>query len=469
LGPQFLVGAAWRGPAPAGGTSALLLRYNDVPGAYKGNTGSYTAQIGLIYGPDRGPSVGLGCICTGDRKVAHRRARGVGNIVPCDKVLAPCIFDVQQNADIDDNTINPFVFFLWADGRIVVPKTFLLQRGTGEVQGWNPNPSGMLQLDHPGALHMDDRKGVKPGEAVRPGYILKDGGRGVFVGEATFPPRGKGLWLPHELVPEKEPAAEMGEAGAGLIAFQAEESVYLINPDGSGLREVLATHAPLGVFGRLNSRPMLSFDRQRIAFVRHWPKVLNYYGVWVMGLDGTNLAMVTPTGPHAPVDVSDVDWSPDGVRIAFSRGGLPGRPGIFLVTEGGGIDQVPLNVSPRGLCWSRDGRQIAFHVWPRGIWVLELPAARLMQVSPTGEWPSWSPDAAELLFEDAGKIGVISLADRTIRWIAEKAKRPFWSPDGRAVVFLRPEGFEEQVVVHDLASNAERVIYQGGVRYVCWR
>ncbi|MDH4358906.1 MAG: hypothetical protein OEV37_03170 [Candidatus Berkelbacteria bacterium] len=139
------------------------------------------------------------CSCMGDRKIIHRRARIVGHLPVCDQVLAPCVFEVKQNPDLEENKVNPFVFFLWKDGRIIRPRSFVLERGTGEVQTWGLNPDGMLQLDAPGGQHMDDRTGTHPGEKVKFGYILREGDGAVFIGEATFPAKGKGLWLPYDL------------------------------------------------------------------------------------------------------------------------------------------------------------------------------------------------------------------------------------------------------------------------------
>jgi len=139
------------------------------------------------------------CTCEGEqRKFVHHRARVVGHITTCDKILTPCVFDVQQNPDIEEHKVNPFVFFLWDGSRVVKPWKFAIQRGNGALQTGFPNVAGMLQLDAPGGQYMTEETGVHPGEKVKFGYILHEGDQPTFVGEATFPATGKGLWLPYD-------------------------------------------------------------------------------------------------------------------------------------------------------------------------------------------------------------------------------------------------------------------------------
>jgi len=140
-----------------------------------------------------------GCTCEGERKLIHQRAAKVGYLVTCAKILTPCEFQVQSGpAGLDPGVGNPFVLFLLKDGKIFRPGRFRLVRGDGEQQAWLPNNWGMLQMDAPGTPRMEE-DGVKPGEKIKFGYDMGVGTSPIYIGEATIPPMGRGLWLAYDM------------------------------------------------------------------------------------------------------------------------------------------------------------------------------------------------------------------------------------------------------------------------------
>jgi TolB protein len=80
--------------------------------------------------------------------------------------------------------------------------------------------------------------------------------------------------------------------------------VFVANRDGSGQRQL--THAE--EFEESSPNPALSPDGTRIAFTRG-------EDVWVMNADGSEQQPLIATG----FGDRDPDWSPDGQRIVFSR------------------------------------------------------------------------------------------------------------------------------------------------------
>ncbi|MBE7470704.1 MAG: hypothetical protein DPW09_18040 [Anaerolineae bacterium] len=101
------------------------------------------------------------------------------------------------------------------------------------------------------------------------------------------------------------------------IAFGAydvnsgEQSIYVVNPDGSNLNQL-----PIPALGDIVWSP----DGQRIAFV-------SAEGLHVINADGTQRLKLTPDN----FSVYQFDWSPDGQQLLFSsNGGVQGNEADFL-------------------------------------------------------------------------------------------------------------------------------------------
>jgi Tol biopolymer transport system component len=71
--------------------------------------------------------------------------------------------------------------------------------------------------------------------------------------------------------------------------------------------------------------PQLSPDGTQIIFARRWVDKMNdkwESSVWIMNADGSR--------PRALVQGSDVNWSPDGKRIAYIAKGEPSGSQIWV-------------------------------------------------------------------------------------------------------------------------------------------
>jgi len=220
------------------------------------------------------------------------------------------------------------------------------------------------------------------------------------------------------------------------IAYVWSNSVYTISAAGGGKRERRLVIA--------NARsPIWSPSGQRLAVVRR-------SGIWLVGRDGRNPRRLTAVAPGFP---GELDWSPDGSRIAFSH-----KRAIVAVSV-------------------RDGT----------LTTLRVPTPTV--TSAAGGWceenglyaPTWSPDGARLAFQTVatcGGPGANPITFSTIEIVDADsgsdlagidgtvgspydfgALLPSWAPDGRALAFLDDVSDSEGAIVLSVYDLDNRATY----------
>jgi Tol biopolymer transport system component len=197
-----------------------------------------------------------------------------------------------------------------------------------------------------------------------------------------------------------------------------EDGIYVMNADGTGLRRVLDVTTP-GVMstGQIQWSP----DGTRIAFVRSQAVhggigVQRIQQLMVMEADGSNLRAVTQ-----PEDgqVTSFSWSPDGARIVYTK--------QFL---------KPMDIY---------GQDLA-----QDLYVVPMDGGQPVALTNDGRSmdPAWSPDGTQIAFVSRrermeGRRNTIYLmnADGTGRRVLTTEgtpdSEPTWSPDGSAIAFIR--------------------------------
>lgn len=174
-------------------------------------------------------------------------------------------------------------------------------------------------------------------------------------------------------------------------------------------------------------------------------------------------------------------WSPDGRKIAFSRGDLNGPITRVYVMQRDGSDLEQLAPLDAAGCpaWSPDGSMLAFpQLWPcadlrpncgdgQGIYVVNADGSNLRRVTdqtPSGSALTWSPDGREIAFGsqycDPGRncgdaydgmaadedleydIAIVNVDGSSLRRLAHVGEDiwPAWSPDGTVIAFVGGEG-----------------------------
>jgi WD40-like Beta Propeller Repeat len=116
-------------------------------------------------------------------------------------------------------------------------------------------------------------------------------------------------------------------------------------------------------------------DGRRIVFFRFGPApTFDYEGVFVVNVNGTGLKRIIPATMQA--NCCSFDWSPQGNEIVFSRHVTPDVHSSLWIVHSDGTGLRPVNVQPSSACggpnadpsaegcvqpgWSPDGTKIAF-------------------------------------------------------------------------------------------------------------
>ena len=242
-----------------------------------------------------------------------------------------------------------------------------------------------------------------------------------------------------EPTPEPTPTPEPAVQRIAYIS-STDGTVWIVNADGSS--QTRLTDIP--AFG-----PHWSPDGTRIAFAICEPVTPPDFGpcndrIYVMNADGSNLTLLAEDIPS-----TDLDWSPDGARIAFAS-----PDGVYIVSaDGEPLLEVP---AVRFIAWSPDGSSFAY-VGDSGQVVLYDVASREQRsldlaVSIDGVTAWVLGGKAILVTSNVRDCGIICLQDVSLLELEsgrltrvpaldqgelEGCARQFWlSPDGSKIVFM---------------------------------
>ena len=256
------------------------------------------------------------------------------------------------------------------------------------------------------------------------------------------------------------------------IAFSASDgsksAIYAVTVSDCAV-EQLGPRADMNV-GSLDwsSANLLAFERVAAS--------VSEEGIYTMAVDGSHVRRVTDGPDLFP------EWSPDGARIAFVRGGfadiIEGDPSsaysdrnVWVVKrDGSGLRQVTEGPWHGTVDWSPDGKRLVTNPDPD---VIELGVdGRDRRVLLKGEYgdPSWSPDGKTLVV--AVGVSNHSQADWGVG-LAEEGKPPVeplgtpvaflpeWSPDGEWIAFTDGEGGADLWIVRRDGTDLRQLTNAG--------
>jgi Tol biopolymer transport system component/DNA-binding SARP family transcriptional activator len=216
---------------------------------------------------------------------------------------------------------------------------------------------------------------------------------------------------------------------------------------------------PIGAPDRLTTGLALqTVDLSRDGRVLVYTDFTDYANIWSLPIPARGQA--SPATAQAVTfghqSIEGMALSRDGRWLAFDsdRGG---RQAIYRVPLSGG-EPEPLSADSGDAfmpSWSPDGRVIAYYRFREGrrrLFVMPVDGARPSAVAPDSanqRFPDWAPDGRHLVFHSdrTGRFELyVTERVRDGRWGAPRqlttagGQEARWSPDGRAIVYLRNTG-----------------------------
>jgi len=256
------------------------------------------------------------------------------------------------------------------------------------------------------------------------GIISIDSLTGAFSQDPTL----AGIWVLEPQTGERRRILSYGFSPAWSpdgqqIAFENAGQIYVMDGDGSNVRQVTA--------GAQNSFPAWHPDGTRLLYDSDSG---GKYDIWVVDVDGSNAMRFC-----APVegDRRLGAWNPDGMGIltAWYSGEFGDHAELYHVDENCHaehltVGQVAIVGQPH---YSPDGSQIALTIGLESeaipqVWVMSLDGSGAQPVTPMGGWnPSWSPDGTSVIFarpaltklsRTYGVLWIVNLQNRSAKQVS---------------------------------------------------
>ncbi len=263
--------------------------------------------------------------------------------------------------------------------------------------------------------------------------------------------------------PEAESKADLG-SGSYTVSISAGQYLEakvleLESPPLSGVQDYKVTfNLPAGSNTAAEIQGTILYASTSVK-VRNWD-------LFTIKADGSARRQLTDTRDFE----THPSWSPDGVKILFTRGDVMTNFDIYVMDEDGG-HVTRLTEHPerdQRASWSPDGKTIAFVSQRDGdvsVWLMDVDGGNKRKLA-QGRQPSWSPDGERVVFtssayHDNDEIYTIRTdgSDR-LRLTNNKKFDWFasWSPDGRRLAYNSESfGGQELMLINADGSACMRI------------
>ena len=259
------------------------------------------------------------------------------------------------------------------------------------------------------------------------------------------------------------PAGDAFPGSNGKIAYAGYDStsynIWVMNADGSG-RTYLTSSLDW------ETDPTFSPDGSKIAYTRG--ETTNANDIWVMNANGTGQTNLTPGSGQD----GEATWSPDGSKIAFesTRGG-DWDIWVMNADGSGQTNLTPGPVDEGDPTWSPDGSKIAYGSYPLNnaeIFVMNADGSgqtNLTQSPSIDTSPAWSPDGSKIAYGTLHPWQVYVMnADGSGQTNVSRNSYtdsfPAWSPDGSKISFTSWRDGNGEIYVMNADGSAQNNLTQ---------
>jgi len=217
--------------------------------------------------------------------------------------------------------------------------------------------------------------------------------------------------------------------------------IYAVNPDGSG-KELLYEESGI-------TQIDVSPDGKKIVYSRGSITNSNLFKI---NADGTGKIQLTTSGDGN----NDPAWSPNGDKIVFSGDDNNGDNQLFVINEDGSNRQQLTfgDLNTREPHWSPDGSKIVFDAFPVDnyeIYVVNANGTNPTQLtsdSGSDHDPVWSPDGSKIAFASSRERGNFQIYTMNpdgsdVQQLTDNEnsnRNPAWSPNGIEITFDGNDG-----------------------------